>query len=72
MVKLLTHYKDEYEGDRTLSSNSEALCLAHSVQDKMSLLDIFANNSKEEEISPLTVSKIEREQPVKLVNKSLF
>ena len=60
MVKLLTHYIEEYGGKRTQSSNSEALRLAHSVADKMSILDIFANISKEEEIFPLTVSKIAR------------
>ena len=32
----------------------EALCRAHSVQDEMSILGIFANISEEEEIFPLT------------------
>ena len=64
MVKLLTHYIEEYVGKRIQSSNREALCLAHSVKDKMSILEIFANISKEEEIFPLTVSKIVQEQHV--------
>ena len=37
MVKLLTHYIEEYGGDRTQSSDNEAICLANSVQDKMSI-----------------------------------
>ena len=64
MVKLLTHYIEEYGGKRTKSRNREALCLAHSVQDEMSILDIFANISKEEDIFPLTVSKKVQEQHV--------
>ena len=62
MVKLLTHYIEEYGCKWTQSSDTEALCLAHSVQDKMSILDIFTNISEEEEIFPLTISKIEQEQ----------
>ena len=53
---------EEHGGDRTQSSNNEAICLAHSVTDKMSILDIFANISKEEEIFPLTITKIAQEQ----------
>ena len=64
MVKLLMHYIEEYGGKWTQSSNKNALCLTHTVQDKMSILDIFANISKEEEIFPLTVSKIALEQHV--------
>ena len=37
MVKLLMHYIDKYGGNRTQSSNKGALCLAHGVQDKMSI-----------------------------------
>ena len=72
MVKLLTHYIAEYGGDRTLSSDKDALCLAHSVQDEMSILDIFANISKEEEIFPLTVTKIVQEQYVNTFTKVYF
>ena len=72
MVKLLTHYIEENGGKRTQSSNSEALCLAHSVEDEMSILDIFANISKEEEIFPLTVSEIAREQRIHQFTKVYF
>ena len=64
MVKLLTHYIEEYGGKWTQSSNKEALCLAHSVQDEMSILDTFANISKEEEIFPLTITEIAWEQGI--------
>ena len=72
MVKLLTHYIEEYVSKRTQSSNQETLCLTHSVEDEMSILDIFANISKEEEIFPLTVSKIAQEQHVHWSTKVYF
>ena len=72
MVKLLTHYIEEYGGKWTQSSDSQVLCLTHSVEDKMSILDIFANISKEEEIFPLTVSKIAREQRIHWSTKVYF
>ena len=59
-------------GKRTQSSDKESLCLAHSVEDEMSILDIFANISKEEEIFPLTVSKIAWEQHVNWSTKVYF
>ena len=72
MVKLLTHYIEEYGGKRTESTANETLCLAHSVEDEMSILDIFANISEEEEIFPLTVSKIARAQHVHWSTKVYF
>ena len=72
MVKLLTHYIEEHGGNRTQSSDNEAICLAHSVTDEMSILDIFANISKEEEIFPLTITKIAWEQHVNRFTKVYF
>ena len=72
MVKLLTHYIEKYGGKRTQSSNKDALCLTQSVEDEMSILDIFANISEEEENFPLTISEIAQEQHINRVHKSLF
>ena len=72
MVKLLMHYIEEYGSKRTESTDNETLCLAHSVEDKMSILDIFANISKEEEIFPLTISKIAWELCINRSTKVYF
>ena len=72
MVKLLTHYIEEHGGNRTQSSDNEAICLAYNVTDKMLILDIFAKISKEEEIFPLTVTKKAWEQHVNRFTKVYF
>ena len=66
------HYIAEFGPEWTQSSIKEALCLAHGVEDKMSILDIFANISKEEEIFPLTISEIAREQHIHRSTKVYF
>ena len=72
MVKLLTHYIEDYRVERTQSTDNKMLCLAHSVEDEMSILDIFANISKEEEIFPLTVSEIAQAQCIHWSTKVYF
>ena len=72
MVKLLMHYMEEHGGKKTPLSENEARCLAQSVTKEMSNVDIFANISKEEEIFPLTITKIAQEQHVNRFTKVYF
>ena len=72
MVKLLMHYIEECGGNKTQSSNREAICLAQSVTDEMSILAVFANISKEEEIFPLTITGTAWEQHINRFAKVYF
>ena len=46
MVKLLMHYIEKYGDNRTPSSDNETICLAQSVIDEISILDIFYTSAR--------------------------